>query len=278
MSQAWLGRVAGLAQPCRKPGPTVSWPSVATRPRTLLRALSSCILCCIIALLRCKKFCIATSASQAMHAHALPHAPRVGRPCRGLYRGPTTPCRGHGMTVSQASSVMSWPSPSLSMCAPAPPPCLACHNTVCCIVTQTKKIWAVAHSMFPAFFFFRTIFFLIPTIGKPPKKNIIYFFSFSSRTKNIYFKYCFPILHIVKHKKKMLNAFLFHLILDYLPKIPQQFVLTLKPSVQHFFFVFFSYVLFTKHKIHSIHNTQSHITQQSSNSQWMHDLLVPIRP
>ena len=41
--------------------------------------------------------------------------------------------------VSWPVSAVSWMGPGLSMRAFAPPPSLACHNTVCCIVTQTKK-------------------------------------------------------------------------------------------------------------------------------------------
>ena len=46
------------------------------------------------------------------------------------YHSPTTSCRGRGLAVL-------WPPRCTSQRAPALPPSLACHNTTCCIVTQS---------------------------------------------------------------------------------------------------------------------------------------------
>ena len=62
--------------------------------------------------------------------HMLPHALAHSQPCRGLYRGHTTPCRGCGLTVS-------CPARCTSQRAPALPLSLTCQNTTCCIMTQT---------------------------------------------------------------------------------------------------------------------------------------------
>ena len=112
---------------------------------------------------------------------------RAGR----SYRRPSGRVMAYVSAVSQAGSAVSWPSPGLSMCTPASPPCLAYHNIVCCIVTQTKKFWVIAHSMFPAFFFSHHFFFsFFPPTGRPKKK----------KKKNIYiYIYIYIFIYLFIH-------------------------------------------------------------------------------
>ena len=118
-------------------------------------------------------FCIATPPGQVMRTRALLHAPRAGRPCRGLYRGPTTPCRGCGLAVS-------WP---LQLCLAA-----LCHDKIHCIVTQMGS--SPSSSLLSRFFFSLIFFFSHSSYRKTTNIYIyiyiyiyIIFFPFFSRTK-----------------------------------------------------------------------------------------------
>ena len=125
-----------------------------------------------------------TPPGQAMCACGMPHAPRAGRPYRGLYRGPATPCRGRALALS-------WPSPARLG--------LLCHNTMefHCIVTQMgSSSSSFCFCNLP--FFFHTIFFFFyssywKTTQKKKKKN----FHFPINQINL-LKKNFPILHNVK--------------------------------------------------------------------------------
>ena len=91
-------------------------------------------------------------------------------------------------------------------------PCLLCHDTMHCIVTKAGK-WVVAHlAARKIIFFSHNLFFSFFQLLEDHKKNILYFFHFSvepNKFIKIYFILFFPVLHIVKPKKKILNTFFF---------------------------------------------------------------------
>ena len=124
------------------------------------------------------------------HASALPHALCADRPYRGLYLGLTTSCHGRGLVVS-------WP---LQLC-----PTALFHDTIHCIMTQMGS--SPSSCCLLRNFFFHSFFFSFVLLeDHTPKKKK---FSFSNRTKNIYFKFFFPVLHTVKPRKKFPLHFFF---------------------------------------------------------------------
>ena len=143
-------------------------------------------------------------------------------------------------------------------------PCLLCHDTIPLYRDPNLKMgnspFQLPTPFFFSLFFFNSFPFFHLIYWKTTQK-IFFFFSFSSRTKNIYFKYFFPILHTVKltEKKKFFTSthfFSFNSRL-FCPKffnlLRFYFLLCYLPSIQF-----------------NQHNHTSHIIHQ--NAQWMHDL------
>ena len=134
----------------------------------------------------------------ARELQALSHLPlgRIAGPPRP-YCGRGWPCRGPALVPQRCQALL-------------------CHNTISCIVTQ-HQTWAVAH---PTAFLSRNFFFfLIPTTGKPPKKNI--FFSISSKPNKFIEIYFIHFFSSFTHCKTLeifffsSHHFFFHLILDH---------------------------------------------------------------
>ena len=116
---------------------------------------------------------------------------------------------------------MSWP---LQLC-----PAALCHDTIHCIVTQMGNSPSSLCN-----FFFHPFFFHSNYWKTTKKKIFIYFFHFPvepNKFIKIFFKFCFPVLHIVKPQKKK------------------------KISSHHFFF------LRAIHQAHKPYNSQHMITQ-----------------
>ena len=152
----------------------------------------------------------------------LPHALAHSRPCRGLYRGHTTPCRGCGLAVSCPARCTSQPY-------------LSQYSLLYCDSNLEKIRQSPSLLPVTVFFFF---FFSFQLLENHSKKNI--FFSFSSKPNKfikIYFIYFSSSLTHCKtsEKKFFTSIFFFHLIMDYLSKIPQP------PKV------LISHMLFLKH-------------------------------
>ena len=186
-------------------------------------------------------FCIATPPGKAMRARALPQAGRI---------------IGHIVACLGRIVVGSWPVHARLLHASLP--CLSRYNA---LYRDSTPEWAVAHSRFHCtilfyfiyLFFLHHFFFSFQLLENQKKKKNKFFFSFSSRTKNIYFKYFFSCFTLGKtsEKNSSTHFFLFNSGLfaqNFLERLSLYF---LDPSVQHFFFL----VLFTKHTIHTTFTT-----------------------
>ena len=148
--------------------------------------------------------CIATQCHRiATQSHPLSHDTNLSIMTL-LPAARTTRRIAYCLAVSWLSSglvvayyAVSWRAPALpARCLPT-----LCHDTVHCIVTHTRRKWALAQPPCtrPFFFFSPFFFFLIPATGNTTKKN--YFFFISSKPNKfiiIYFIYFFPVLHTVK--------------------------------------------------------------------------------
>ena len=131
-----------------------------------------------------------------------------------------------------------------------------------CIVTQ---LGISPFPVFALFSLFSTYFFFSFQLLKNHPKNYYYhyfhFFSKPNKFIKIYFIHFFPVLHTVK-KKKILNTFFFHLILDHFSKISQPPILTLTLVFNIFSYAtrqaYKSYTQhITIHVIHTIHKSNT---------------------
>ena len=223
---SWLvaGHVAGLAmpyhrhgRPYRRPVPAVSWPCVAACPGVLLRVVSQTPwpcrahwrpyrgASCAVSQhngrppqLRYND-CIVTRPLAKPCTHALPHALRANRPYRRPYRALIRPCRG--LSRPYRGRV---PCACFALCYPVS----QYKNS---IVTQIGKRGSSPSSFVSEqilFFFSSHHIFFIPATGKPP--NL--FFHFPVNQINLLkfiLSIFFPVLHIVKPKKKFLRIISF---------------------------------------------------------------------
>ena len=186
------GRVAACGRPCRRVSLRVCAPcrslsaftpghetKIVSRDNSLLcavslrvaraqrcivahpasyRSLYRCPYCDINATLSHDTILVSRHSLARACARALPHALRAGRPCRGLYRGPTTPCHGRGLAVS-------WP---LQLC-----PAALCHDTIHCIVTQMGS--SLSNCLLSRIFFSHHFFFSFQLLENHQKKYLFFF-------------------------------------------------------------------------------------------------------
>ena len=103
-------------------------------------------------------------------ARALPHASRVGLPCRRPYRCPTMPCCGLIRPYRGTS-------PTRPLCAVLPHQAL-CHDTLHCIVTQHRQTGSSPSNYLLRRFFF-SFFFFVPATARPQKNIYIFIYIFS---------------------------------------------------------------------------------------------------
>ena len=122
---------------------------------------------------------------------------------------------------------VSWP---LQLC-----PTALCHDTIHCIMTQMGS--SPSNCLLSRFFLFFSHHF---------------FSSYWKTTKKIFFS------HLPVEPNKFIKIYFILFIYLFIA------LHTIKPKKNSFNTNFFPYELFTKNTFHTIHNTQSHITQQSS--------------
>ena len=180
---SWLvaGRVAGLAgcvEGLASRVPSLAERAVSSRPRKC-----RCAPCRSSGAISWRAATLYRSALPSYRDPKSPPQPRY----KSLYRDPApshthcAPCRARALPYRRPPSrivVKQWSYRGLLhriVVRPcALPPSLACHNTVCCIVPQTKKKWVVSHSMFSCIFFFTFFFSLCSSYCKTTKKIIFF--------------------------------------------------------------------------------------------------------
>ena len=205
VSQAWPGHVAGMHRPYRGPLSTVSrlcravsWPwhgawAPCHRPCAARRVARRIVELGVVSRTssvvswRSLRYIVApppavsrlscdTTQRLALRAHT------VERPCAGAGRVVASPDR----IVACLGHIVATPACTARLyCGLVP---LLCHDTMHCIVTQARKMGSSPFQHQKLFFFFTHIFFslFVHLLEDPQKKYLFIYFSFSSRTKNIF--------------------------------------------------------------------------------------------